>query len=50
MKNLQNADFGWGPNAYFTFPKYGGTGAVWNAIANQLPSKWLKYNSEVNHP
>ncbi|VDN57422.1 unnamed protein product [Dracunculus medinensis] len=44
---LRNADFGWGPNAYFTFPKYGGTGAVWNAIANQLPSKWLKYNSEV---
>jgi protoporphyrinogen oxidase len=27
----------WGPNRTFRFPKYGGTGAVWQAIGRSLP-------------
>uniref|UniRef100_A0AC35FUT6 Amine oxidase domain-containing protein n=1 Tax=Panagrolaimus sp. PS1159 TaxID=55785 RepID=A0AC35FUT6_9BILA len=46
-EELAKADFGWGPNAYFTFPKYGGTGAVWKQMAEKLPKEWVKYNSKV---
>jgi protoporphyrinogen oxidase len=35
---LQTDDVGWGPNDRFLFPRYGGTGAIWNALANQLPA------------
>ena len=28
----------WGPNAVFNFPKYGGTGAVWNSVGKMLPA------------
>lgn len=31
-------DAGWGPNATFRFPKRGGTGAVWRAVAELLPA------------
>uniref|UniRef100_A0A915E3I9 Uncharacterized protein n=1 Tax=Ditylenchus dipsaci TaxID=166011 RepID=A0A915E3I9_9BILA len=44
---LAKADFGWGPNATFSFPKYGGTGAVWKSIAEMLPQEWLHYNCQV---
>lgn len=30
-------DAGWGPNAVFRFPKHGGTGAIWKAVARRLP-------------
>lgn len=30
-------DAGWGPNAVFRFPKKGGTGAIWKAVAKLLP-------------
>jgi hypothetical protein len=30
-------DAGWGPNAVFRFPKLGGTGAIWRAVAALLP-------------
>uniref|UniRef100_A0AC35GAR3 Amine oxidase domain-containing protein n=1 Tax=Panagrolaimus sp. PS1159 TaxID=55785 RepID=A0AC35GAR3_9BILA len=46
-EDLVKADFGWGPNAYFTYPKYGGIGAVWRQIAEKLPKNWFKYNSKV---
>ncbi|KAE9556027.1 hypothetical protein FO519_000773 [Halicephalobus sp. NKZ332] len=46
-EELAKADFGWGPNACFTFPKYGGTGAVWKSMANKLPKEWIQYNSKV---
>lgn len=29
-------DVSWGPNNQFRFPKHGGTGAVWRALANKL--------------
>ncbi|CAB3409347.1 unnamed protein product [Caenorhabditis bovis] len=47
QNELANADFGWGPNSYFTFPKYGGTGNVWNSMAKKLPNNWFKFNSKV---
>ena len=30
------ADVGWGPNATFTFPVRGGTGAIWEAVASKF--------------
>uniref|UniRef100_A0A914RF98 Flavin-containing monooxygenase n=1 Tax=Parascaris equorum TaxID=6256 RepID=A0A914RF98_PAREQ len=47
-EELEKADFGWGPNAVFTFPKYGGTGAVWKAVTDKLPKKWFHFNCKVN--
>jgi len=47
QEELQKADFGWGPNATFTFPKYGGTGNVWKSMANKLPKEWIRYNSQA---
>ncbi|KAL7075614.1 hypothetical protein ACQ4LE_005234 [Meloidogyne hapla] len=46
-EELKKADFGWGPNTHFTFPKYGGTGAVWEKMEQILPSKWFKYGTNV---
>lgn len=34
---------GWGPNAVFRFPKRGGTGAVWRAVADELPRSRMAY-------
>ncbi|TMS37940.1 hypothetical protein L596_004772 [Steinernema carpocapsae] len=48
-EQLQKADFGWGPNAVFCFPKYGGTGNVWKSMASKLPQEWFKYNAEVTN-
>lgn len=31
-------DVSWGPNNQFRFPKHGGTGAVWRALASKLES------------
>src|ERR1051325_10496483 len=33
---LQRDDVSWGPNNRFRFPRRGGTGAVWRALAQQL--------------
>lgn len=30
-------DMAWGPNSTFQYPKVGGAGAVWRALADQLP-------------
>ncbi|VDM58331.1 unnamed protein product [Angiostrongylus costaricensis] len=46
-EELANEDFGWGPNSFFTFPKYGGTGNIWNSMAKKLPKEWFKFNTEV---
>lgn len=39
LKNavFQNNETPWGPNARFRFPARGGTGAIWNRVASQLP-------------
>jgi len=40
-------DISWGPNSRFRFPSYGGTGAIWRAIAERLPQDKLNLNREV---
>jgi len=37
----------WGPNATFRFPKHGGTGAVWRALAAELPPERCHYGDAV---
>ncbi len=40
-------DLGWGPNATFRFPLHGGTGRIWQAIAERLPPDRLHLRAEV---
>jgi protoporphyrinogen oxidase len=49
LKNLvfQTDDGAWGPNNTFRFPKRGGTGAIWKACADRLPSDRQLYNTSV---
>jgi protoporphyrinogen oxidase len=37
----------WGPNAVFRFPRYGGTGAVWNSIGQKLPAERVSLSTKV---
>ena len=39
-------DAGWGPNAVFRFPKYGGTGAIWKGVAKLLPVERQHYGQQ----
>mmetsp|Transcript_26755 Transcript_26755/g.32476 ORF Transcript_26755/g.32476 Transcript_26755/m.32476 type:complete len:507 (-) Transcript_26755:419-1939(-) len=38
-------DAGWGPNAVFRFPKKGGTGGIWKAVASLLPQEKMSFGS-----
>ncbi len=38
----------WGPNATFRFPRHGGTGAIWRAMAGKLPSRNLHLNKQLS--
>ena len=38
---LGQDDVSWGPNATFRFPRFGGTGAIWDAVAARLPQSKL---------
>jgi protoporphyrinogen oxidase len=40
-------DRGWGPNATFRFPLHGGTGRIWQAIAERLAADRLHLGAEV---
>ena len=40
-------DSDWGPNHFFRFPRYGGTGGIWKAIAQQVPLGWFHFNHKV---
>jgi protoporphyrinogen oxidase len=40
-------ELSWGPNNRFQFPRKGGTGAIWNACADRLPSERLKFSVRV---
>jgi len=44
---LQRDDTGWGPNARFRFPLRGGTGAIWRAVAEELPGDNVGFGREV---
>jgi len=37
----------WGPNATFRFPLRGGTGAIWQSVAAQLPAERIHYDKRV---
>ncbi|MCB2187082.1 MAG: FAD-dependent oxidoreductase [Deltaproteobacteria bacterium] len=38
---------GWGPNNRFRFPRQGGTGALWEAVAARLPAENLRLGARV---
>ncbi len=40
-------DVSWGPNATFRFPQRGGTGAIWQSLADQLPAERLTLGRTV---
>jgi len=51
LKNiiLGQDDLAWGPNSVFYFPAKGGTGALWQAIAEALPQDHFKYGQTVKN-
>lgn len=44
---LKRDDVSWGPNATFRFPKKGGTGAIWNSVANLIGKEKMRFNTRV---
>jgi protoporphyrinogen oxidase len=40
-------DVAWGPNSTFRFPLRGGTGAIWQALYERLPSERIHFNRRV---
>jgi protoporphyrinogen oxidase len=44
---LEQDDVSWGPNATFQFPKSGGTGAIWNKLAERIPADHLRLSCAV---
>ena len=40
-------DSEWGPNHLFRFPRYGGTGSIWKAVAKKLPQGWFHFQHKV---
>jgi Protoporphyrinogen oxidase len=40
-------DVSWGPNSLFRFPKRGGTGAIWKAVARRLPPERLRFGARI---
>lgn len=40
-------DLSWGPNATFRFPRQGGTGRIWEAVAERLPTERLSLETEA---
>ncbi|NCX95280.1 MAG: amine oxidase [Chitinophagia bacterium] len=40
-------DISWGPNSTFQFPKFGGTGAIWLAVAKLIGEQYFRQNTEV---
>jgi len=43
----QQDDVSWGPNSTFRFPRHGGTGAIWRAVAARLPAHRLHFGRAV---
>jgi protoporphyrinogen oxidase len=40
-------DLSWGPNNTFQFPKTGGTGSIWEAVADMVGREHFRLNTEV---
>jgi protoporphyrinogen oxidase len=49
LKNIicELDDLSWGPNNTFRFPKRGGTGAIWEAVADLVGRQHIKLDAEV---
>ncbi|MBI4402967.1 MAG: FAD-dependent oxidoreductase [Deltaproteobacteria bacterium] len=49
LKNVlfEKDDVSWGPNNKFQFPKRGGTGAIWQAVADLIGHSHIALNSQV---
>jgi len=45
---LEKDSVSWGPNATFQFPKYNGTGGIWESIGNSFDTG-IQLNSNVEH-
>jgi len=45
---LGRDDPAWGPNNTFRFPLRGGTGAIWRAVADLIPTPHFKYDCSVS--
>lgn len=45
--SLEQDDVSWGPNATFQFPKEGGTGAIWNKLAAQIPDGHIQLSRSI---
>ena len=46
-KGTPAKDSAWGPNNVFRFPRYNGTGGIWQAVADLLPREWFKFHHKV---
>ena len=44
---LEQDQVSWGPNSTFRFPLRGGTGAIWRALQNRIPSRHLHFGDTV---
>jgi protoporphyrinogen oxidase len=44
---LERDDLSWGPNNTFRFPRHGGTGAVWRALAKHIGDNFFRYDTPV---
>ncbi|KAJ8047244.1 hypothetical protein HOLleu_06198 [Holothuria leucospilota] len=44
-ENIEQSD--WGPNRFFRYPKYNGTGGIWKGVAKLIPTEWFQFNSKV---
>ena len=41
-------DSAWGPNNFFRFPRYGGTGGLWENVTKRLPQGWFHFNQKAH--
>jgi protoporphyrinogen oxidase len=44
---FEKDDVSWGPNNTFGFPKRGGTGAIWKAVADLIGARHFKFGASV---
>ncbi|XP_022108582.1 uncharacterized protein LOC110988922 [Acanthaster planci] len=40
-------DSGWGPNRFFRFPRFNGTGNIWRGVARLVPREWFEFRRQV---
>lgn len=44
---FEQDDLSWGPNKTFQFPRYGGTGAIWQAVAKLIGLNKFRFQARV---